>query len=130
MASEPRTTRQRQAITSLLGDRTEFRSAQEIHTELRDLGHAIGLATVYRNLAAMVELGQVDTLLREDGEALYRRCSGRHHHHLVCRSCGTTVEITGPGVERWAAAQATEHGYTEVSHTLELFGLCPNCRPH
>ena len=63
-----------------------------------------------------------------DGEAAYRRCSGTHHHHLVCRSCGATVEVEGPAVERWADAVAAEHGYAEVSHTLEVFGVCGSCR--
>lgn len=122
-----RTTKQRQAVTDLLGGRDDFRSAQQIHAELRERGDAIGLATVYRNLALMVQLGEVDTLLREDGEALYRRCSQQHHHHLVCRECGRTVEVAGPVVEQWANMVAAEHGFTDVSHTLELFGLCREC---
>ena len=62
-----------------------------------------------------------------DGETRYRRCSGSHHHHLVCRECGRTVEVEGPTVERWATSVASEHGYADVSHTLEIFGLCPRC---
>ena len=70
-----------------------------------------------------------ENLLRtEDGEAVYRRCSDTHHHHLVCRECGATVEIEGPAVERWTSAMAAEHGFADVSHTLEIFGTCPACR--
>jgi Fur family ferric uptake transcriptional regulator len=123
----PRATRQRQAVTDLLHERNDFRSAQQIYAELRDRGESIGLATVYRNLSLLAQLGEVDTLQREDGEALYRQCSQHHHHHLVCRSCGRTIEVAGPGVERWANAVAAEHGFTEVSHTLELFGTCADC---
>ena len=54
-------------------------------------------------------------LRTEDGEAVYRRCSGTHHHHLVCRACGATVEVEGPAVERWTTAIAAEHGYADVS---------------
>lgn len=125
--SATRMTRQRQAVTHLLANQDEFRSAQQIHASLREQGDRIGLATVYRNLALMVELGELDTLARDDGETLYRRCSRSHHHHLVCRSCGTTVEIAGPTVEAWADAVAAEHGFTEVSHSLELFGICADC---
>lgn len=123
----PRATRQRQAVADLLHERNDFRSAQQIYAELRDRGESIGLATVYRNLSLLAQLGEVDTLQREDGEALYRQCSQHHHHHLVCRSCGRTIEVAGPGVERWANAVAAEHGFTEVSHTLELFGTCADC---
>ena len=125
--AQPRATRQRQAVSDLLSERSDFRSAQQIHAELRERGAAIGLATVYRNLALLVSLGEVDTLQREDGESLYRHCSQRHHHHLVCRSCGRTVEVAGPAVEAWANAVAAEHGFSDVSHTLELFGTCGPC---
>jgi Fur family ferric uptake transcriptional regulator len=65
---------------------------------------------------------------RPDGEQLYRRCGReQHHHHLVCRSCGRTVEVAGPAVERWAERQAAEHGFTDVAHTLEIFGTCAAC---
>jgi Fur family ferric uptake transcriptional regulator len=108
----------------------DFRSAQEIHALLTERGEAVGLATVYRTLQLLSESGEVDMLRTEDGEsAIYRRCrlSERHHHHLVCRHCGATVEVEGPAVERWTQAIAAEHGYSEIAHTLELFGTCPRC---
>ena len=71
---------------------------------------------------------EVDVLRGGDGEARYRRCSTTHHHHLVCRSCGRTVEVEGPTVERWATTVAQQHGYADVSHTLEIFGVCASCR--
>lgn len=123
-----RPTRQRRAITDALASATDFQSAQDIHDALRRRGDKVGLATVYRTLQAMAETGEVDVLQNESGEAAYRRCSPSHHHHLVCRSCGRTEEITGPGVERWASAVAQEHDFSEVSHTIELFGVCADCR--
>lgn len=122
-----RTTRQRVALGQLLGASSDFRSAQDIHAALQAQGESIGLATVYRVLAAMVAAGEVDTLVRDDRETLYRRCSDRHHHHLVCSGCGRTVEIAGPAVESWAARVAAEHGFSDVRHQLELFGLCAPC---
>jgi Fur family ferric uptake transcriptional regulator len=105
----------------------DFRSAQEIHALLGERGEAVGLATVYRTLQRLADAGEVDMLRSEDGEAIYRRCSATHHHHLVCRSCGATVEVEGPTVERWTRGVADEHGFTEVSHTLEIFGTCGDC---
>jgi Fur family ferric uptake transcriptional regulator len=122
-----RPTRQRRAVMTCLDGFDDFRSAQEIHALLRDSGERVGLATVYRTLQALADSGEVDQLRSEDGEARYRRCSGSHHHHLVCRDCGRTVEVDGPAVERWAGAVAREHGFTDVSHTLELFGTCADC---
>lgn len=124
-----RSTRQRTAVAGVLDDLDGFRSAQQIHAVLAGRGESVGLTTVYRTLAALAEAGEVDSLLTDDGETVYRRCAGgSHHHHLVCRSCGATVEIDGPAVETWADRMAAEHGYDEVSHTLEIFGRCAACR--
>ena len=122
----PRPTPQRQAVLDALTDAGDFRSAQEVHELLG--GSGVGLATVYRTLALYADRGLVDVLRREDGEAIYRRCSETHHHHLVCRSCGATVEVEGPAVERWASAVAAAHGFSELSHTLEVVGTCADCR--
>ena len=122
-----RPTRQRRAVATALQSCDDFRSAQEIHDLLRRSGEHVGLSTVYRTLQTLADNGEVDVLRTEDGEAAYRRCSTTHHHHLVCRTCGRTLEVEGPTVERWSSAVATEHGFTDVSHTLEIFGTCPSC---
>ena len=127
-AGPMRPTRQRRAVAACLSRFDDFRSAQEIHELLRSSGENVGLSTVYRTLQALADADEVDVLRSEDGETRYRRCSGTHHHHLVCRECGRTVEVEGPTVERWATAVADQHGYADVSHTLEIFGLCPSCR--
>ena len=124
----PRITRQRAAVSALLERTEDFRSAQQLHESLRESGDTIGLATVYRTLQALADTGEVDVLRADDGETLYRRCeSAKHHHHLVCRRCGTTVEISGAGVEAWAEEMAALHGFSAVEHTLDLFGLCTEC---
>jgi Fur family ferric uptake transcriptional regulator len=123
-----RPTRQRRAVAACLERFDDFRSAQQIHELLRREGDNVGLSTVYRTLQVLADAGEVDVLSGDDGETRYRRCSERHHHHLVCRGCGRTVEVEGPAVERWASAVAAEHGYVEVSHTLEIFGVCGSCR--
>ncbi|PZS32054.1 MAG: transcriptional repressor [Pseudonocardiales bacterium] len=121
-------TRQRDAVLDLLGEVAEFRSAQDLHGMLRGRGQRVGLTTVYRTLQAMADAGDVDVLRPAGGEVVYRRCTKEsHHHHLVCRDCGRTVEVEGPAVERWAEQTARLHGFTDVSHTLEVFGVCATC---
>jgi Fur family transcriptional regulator, ferric uptake regulator len=122
-----RPTRQRRAVAAVMESFDDFRSAQDIHDLLKRAGENVGLSTVYRTLTALADGGELDVLRTEDGEALYRRCSGKHHHHLVCRACGRTVEVEGPAVERWADSVAAEHGFVDVSHTLEIFGTCRSC---
>ncbi len=125
-----RATRQRAAVSELLDRLDDFRSAQEIHEELRRGGEGIGLTTVYRTLQTLTDAGEIDVLRTGAGEASYRRCSQHHHHHLVCRSCGRTVEVEGPAVEHWAERVAAEHGFAEIDHTVEILGVCATCRTH
>lgn len=122
-----RYTRQRAAVSALLNDMDGFHSAQELHAMLRERGERVGLTTVYRTLQGLADSGEVDVMRPPGGEHLYRRCSEGHHHHLVCRSCGRTVEVAGPAVESWAERVADQHGYVDLSHTLEIFGTCPDC---
>ncbi|MEV4615962.1 Fur family transcriptional regulator [Kitasatospora sp. NPDC049258] len=122
-----RSTRQRAAVSAVLDEIEDFRSAQELHDLLKHRGDSVGLTTVYRTLQSLADAGEVDVLRTADGEAVYRRCSSGHHHHLVCRSCGATVEVEGPAVERWANAVAAEHGFSDIAHTLEIFGTCADC---
>lgn len=125
---EQRMTRQRLAVAAALDSLEDFVSTQELHRLLHGRGESVSLATTYRILQSMAEDGQVDVLRKDDGEAVYRRCAvEHHHHHLLCRDCGKAVEIEAPAVEQWAARVAAEHGYTQVAHTVEMYGLCPEC---
>jgi Fur family ferric uptake transcriptional regulator len=126
-----RATRKRGAVIALLEKLDGFRSAQELHDELRRNGANIGLTTVYRTLQALESADLVDMVRTDSGESVYRRCAApHHHHHLVCRSCGAAVEVSGHEVEAWAAEVAAEHGFSDVDHTVELFGTCAGCRIH
>ncbi len=124
-----RNTWQRKAVRAALSEAEGFVSAQQLHQALRETGSTIGLATVYRGLASLAHEGEADTLQSPDGESLYRSCvTLEHHHHLICRVCGTTVELESKLVEQWARAVAAEYGFTSVDHRIDLFGLCASCR--
>lgn len=124
----PRATRQRAAVHDILERTDGFRSAQQIHSALEAEGTRVGLATVYRNLTAMAEAGEIDQVRNAEGEALYRSCERpEHHHHIVCRSCGHTVEVSGGELEEWITSVSAAHGFTQMEHTAEFFGLCSAC---
>ncbi|MGP3956998.1 Fur family transcriptional regulator [Nonomuraea sp. 3N208] len=121
-------TTRRSAVHDTLRNSEGFRSAQDVYAEMRLHGAKIGLTTVYRALQALADRGEVDVLRTDEGESVYRACASEaHHHHLVCRRCGRTVEVAGPAVERWAEAVGSEHGFTEITHTVEVFGTCSSC---
>ena len=111
-----RRTRQRCALDELLERTQEFRSAQQLHAQLREDGESVSLATVYRLLQGMVRDGEIDVLRSEDNENRYRRCQ-----------CGYTVEVTETAVRRWADRTARTHGFISVSHAVELLGVCAGC---
>lgn len=126
--AEVRNTKQRRAVVGALQHLDDFISTQDLHRVLQEREEPVSLATTYRILQSMAELGQVDVLRSADGEAIYRRCEAEHHHHhLVCRSCGATVELEAPDIEAWAENTARRHGYTDVDHTVEISGICEQC---
>lgn len=114
-------------IAKFLAERKTFTSAQEIFVGLRAEGRNFGLATIYRALQSLTTSGEVDVLRRSDGEALYRMCGEEHHHHLICKECGKTIEIEGVSVEEWANSIARQHGFIEIQHSAEIYGTCPDC---
>ncbi|WP_122820814.1 Fur family transcriptional regulator [Varibaculum vaginae] len=123
-----RKTWQRDAIMAIMADETDFRSAQQVHAALIEAGQTVGLATVYRNLQTLTELGELDSLRSEEGETLYRRCAAqRHHHHLVCRNCGYTVDIQDDQLERWIGQISQRYQFSDIEHIADVFGLCANC---
>lgn len=124
-----RNTWQREAVRTALDGQDTFVSAQDLHSVLRNDGTGIGLATVYRALADLAADGAADTLQSADGEALYRACdTSQHHHHLICRNCGNTVEFAADDIEQWAQKVAAEHGFTKPEHVVDVFGICANCQ--
>jgi len=111
-ATRVRATRQGAAVEAALAQADGFRSAQDLHAEIRRRGEAVGLTTVYRHLTTLADNGTVDTVQNGD---------------VVCRRCGASVEVDDPAVEAWAEQVAAAAGYTDVSHTLEVFGTCAPC---
>jgi Fur family ferric uptake transcriptional regulator len=124
-----RPTRQRLAVLGALAAEQDDATAQKIHGALRAAGEPVGLATVYRTLAALSERGVIDALMHHPGEVCYRLCSSGHHHHLVCEQCHRVVELADCDLDSWLAARASRHGFTISTHTVEASGVCAGCRP-
>jgi Fur family transcriptional regulator, ferric uptake regulator len=130
MTAQRRATTQRTLVQAALTGQDRFRTAQDLFAELRAAGHPVGLSTVYRHLQALADEHLADVVRTGDGEAAYRYCgaaAGGHHHHLICRRCGYAQLIRASSVERWAQRVGQEHGYRDVDHTVEIFGVCARC---
>ena len=122
-----RNTWQKDAVRHTLGEAIGFVSAQQLHQILKDHGSTISRATVYRALTDLAAADEADCLTSDAGELLYRACAPTHHHHLMCRNCGLTVEIEAKQLESWAESVAKEHNFSQTAHTIEISGLCAKC---
>lgn len=129
MTRAKRKTWQQAAVREALEQAGGFVSAQQLHSELKNQGSTIGLATVYRTLSGLVDTDEADTLLSPSGESLFSACEIEgHHHHIICRSCGVAEEIASDLVEEWSKRVAIEHGFTDPTHEIDIFGLCRSCQ--
>jgi Fur family ferric uptake transcriptional regulator len=134
MPRPQRVTKQGGAVREALRTLEGFHSAQDVYAAMRSGGETVGLATVYRHLQSLAEASEADVIRTASGEVTYRLCGesspegpDHHHHHLVCRSCGHAVEVEGKAVESWAAQVAADAGFSDVDHTVEIFGTCAAC---
>lgn len=115
-------------LERVLSIRKHF-SAEELFESLRQDTHGISKATVYRTLALLVQAGLLDEHDFERGHKLYERASNRSHHdHLICVSCSRIVEFHNDEIEEIQEQVAREHDFEMVSHTHQIFGVCPRCR--
>jgi len=88
------------------------------------------LATVYRSMHLLEEMGMVQRFDFGDGSTRFELVAHHHehHHHLVCRNCARVVEISDCIPKDLEEKIAREAGFTGISHRLEFFGLCPKCQ--
>jgi Fur family ferric uptake transcriptional regulator len=121
-----RATRPRLLILSALLTETAALTAQELHTKLRAQGRSPGLSTVYRTLGALAEAGVLDGF-QKGTERAFRLCSEKHHHHIVCESCGAVEEVDADEVERWVSRIARRRRFRVTGHEADIRGLCARC---
>lgn len=121
-----RVTTQRVIVLAAMMEEPNDCTAQSLFERLRPENPTLGLTTVYRTLNALADGGVVDRLHHGDS-ACFRYCAPGHHHHLTCRKCHTVVELRDCDLAQWAEQQGARHGFSHVSHAVELEGICARC---
>jgi Fur family ferric uptake transcriptional regulator len=119
----------RQAILGALREQARPLSTKEVLGALTS--GDCDLATVYRSMHLLEELGLVKRFDLGDGVArfkLLRPGDDGHHHHLVCTRCTSVVEVEGCALAELEQRVAKRNGFKAVTHRLEFFGLCPACQ--
>ncbi len=120
-------TAQRQAILDMINRSDKHWDADEVAYKLKEQGISIGIATVYRGLAALAEQGLIESIQLADKKR-YERADKAHHDHLVCTSCGSIEEFCKPEIEVLQDQVAEERDFHIQGHQLLLFGLCKACK--
>ena len=123
-----RLTEPRRALAELIAGRRGHFTADDLLEESRRRRLGVTRATVFRSLDVLAELAVVERLDLPSGGHAFVACDPEHHHHVVCSSCGRSIEVGDHGLEAVAAAIGRETGYRVDTHRLELFGLCPTCQ--
>ncbi len=104
-------------------------STQELFELVKKKHANIGYATVSRTLKLLAETGLCRIVDFGDGILRYEHEYGHDHHdHLICSDCGKVVEIFSRKLEKAQGELIKKHGYQQVSHRLQIYGICPKCR--
>ena len=116
-------------MAGLIAERHGHFTAADLLSDARSRNVKIGRATVFRTLDLLTEQGSLERLDLPTGEHAYVACAPeQHHHHVVCRGCGASVEVTDSGLQAVVREIGAQSGYRIDNHRLELYGLCPECQ--
>lgn len=127
-----RSTAKQRTVLEALRAQDNFRSAQQLYQDIRrDRQLRIGLTSVYRILRSLATDRIAETQRAEDGEILYRvRTESGHRHYLLCRQCGRAEAFVPADIEEHTLRLSRQHHYTDVTHYVDVYGICPLCRTH
>lgn len=115
-------------MSALIARRGGHFTAADLLAEAHSRDVHVGRATVFRTLDLLAEQGDLERIDLPSGEHAYVSCAPHeHHHHVVCRQCGKSVDVIDPGLQAVVRAIGERSGFRIDSHRLELFGLCPEC---
>lgn len=126
-------TPQRQVVLQIFLDHPgEHLSAEDVHGILRDNKSEIGLATVYRSLELLSDLGILQKMEFGDGCSRYEvnttDPAHHHHHHLICTKCGKVIEFEDDLLEPLEQDIQEKSGFKISDHQVKFFGLCKECQ--
>lgn len=121
-------TPQRLAVIKVLSESKGHPSVEKIHEKLKKDFPTISLATVYRNIMTIKELGEVLELGFADGSNRYDGNNPYPHPHVVCVKCRKIIDPDLATLQDMTKELAEETGFRILSHRLDFFGVCPDCR--
>jgi Fur family peroxide stress response transcriptional regulator len=127
-ANGQRLTPQRLALLRALVSNPHHPSAEQVYREVRPLYPMMSLATVYKTIDMLKELGEIHELEFRDGANRYDANIPSPHAHLVCTQCGRIQDVDVGELGALTAEVGALTGYASVRLRLDFYGLCPTCR--
>lgn len=127
-----RTTRPRRAVIEAFARMSRYATARDLYEGMnRARGSmkpaSVGLATVYRTLDVLREVGAASAQAQPHGETAFLYCPVEHHHHAVCTECGRVDDVPCASIARFEAALTRHLRFKLTQHRLEFFGVCRSC---
>lgn len=124
-------TPQRRAILDIIIDKEgQHLTAEEIYDEVKKICPDIGLATVYRTVLLLEEVGVIYKLDLSDGCSRYELVHSdeeHRHHHLVCNECKNVFEVQDDLLEELEERIEKTYKFKILDHSVKFFGICSNC---
>ena len=125
-----RVTPQREMVIQVIAHSGRHMTAEEVHSEVRERSEAVNIATVYRTLDLLVELGMASRSDLGGGTTVYATSFHGSHVHLVCRQCGSVIEMDAAPFTGLFESIAADHGFVCGPTHFGVSGLCSDCGSH
>ena len=123
-----RLTPQRNLIWEVLRDAGRHLTAEEVAAEVRRTLPDVNVSTVYRTLELLEQLGLVTKTEMGVGRIMYHPIEKGHHHHLICRECGSIVDLDESIMSPLKETLLRDYQFTAELRHLGILGLCADCK--
>lgn len=123
-------TPQRVAIVRALLASQEHPSVEQLYAQVKADFPMTSLATVYKTVTLLKEMGEVLEISLGDGSNRYDGAVPEPHPHVICVRCQRIEDLAGPALRRLPLQAAQHSGYQVLGYRLDFFGVCPQCQKH
>ena len=126
--TDHRLTPQRMEILKALVSSKEHPTAEDIYAQVGETFPMISLATVYKTINLLVDMGETVEIHRGSGKAHYDARDPNAHPHFICVKCDRTIDVELDVFDEISQAVKDETNFEILSHRLDFFGVCPDCQ--
>lgn len=125
------TPQRRSIVDTIIDNEGKHLTAEEIYDKVKVSCPEIGLATVYRTILLLEELGVISRLDLNDGCSRYEIVHSNEthrHHHLICNNCHKVSEVQDDLLEELEADIEKQYKFKILDHSVKFYGICDECQ--